>query len=77
MPLPSRLDPPNSEALLDPDQAVVSLILGWKIGRSRLHRDDLGLVDPVGVPFVDDGGGPTESTITNPSSVATAPTGVS
>ena len=47
--------PPNSETLVDREPAVLSLVLGWEEGRRRLHRDDLRLADPVGVPFVDDG----------------------
>ena len=60
------LPPPNSETLVDGEQAVLSLVLGWGTGSSRLHRDDLRLVDPVGVPFVDDGGGAARERVLEP-----------
>ena len=49
-----RFDPPNAQILVDTKEAVTSSIDGREMARSRLHGDVFQLVDPVGVPLIDD-----------------------
>ena len=66
-----------------------SLKRGREVRPRALHGNDLGLVDRIGIAFVNDGGRPLANTflsqsvpdpytmaIANPSSVGTAQTGV-
>ena len=61
-----RFHPPNTEAVLDGEQAKGPLLLGREMWRGHEGRNELRLFDPARVPFIDDGGGPARKYVLEP-----------